>query len=94
MKVEVLDTTLRDGAQHRQVSYSSVDKLDVIAALDRLGVHYTEYGAPGFDPAAEKLSRLTLPVTRSVPVASRGGETFTPYVARYPFRTRSFRNDL
>ena len=58
MKVEVLDTTLRDGAQHRQVSYSSVDKLDVIAALDRLGVHYTEYGAPGFDPAAEKLSRL------------------------------------
>lgn len=69
MKVEILDTTLRDGAQHRQVSYSSVDKLDVIAALDRLGVHYTEYGAPGFDPAAEKLSRLTLPVTRSVPVA-------------------------
>ena len=69
MKVEVLDTTLRDGAQHRQVSYSSVDKLDVIAALDRLGVHYTEYGAPGFDPAAEKLSHLKLPLTRSVPVA-------------------------
>ena len=69
MKVDVLDTTLRDGAQHKQISYSSVDKLDVISALDALGVQYVEYGAPGFDPAAEKLSRIIPSSLRSKPVA-------------------------
>lgn len=45
-RIEILDTTLRDGAQGEGVSFSIQDKLKVIAALDALGVTYIEAGNP------------------------------------------------
>ncbi len=45
-RVEILDTTLRDGAQGEGVSFSVQDKLKVIAALDALGITYIEAGNP------------------------------------------------
>jgi 2-isopropylmalate synthase len=46
-RVEIYDTTLRDGAQSEGISYSVEDKLKVLKALDRLGVDYVEGGWPG-----------------------------------------------
>ncbi len=48
--VYIYDTTLRDGAQTRGVSFSLEDKLRITAALDDLGIHYIEGGWPGSNP--------------------------------------------
>jgi 2-isopropylmalate synthase len=50
VKVEIYDTTLRDGSQGEGVSFSLADKLHVTSALDELGVHYVEGGWPGSNP--------------------------------------------
>lgn len=47
---QLYDTTLRDGNQGEGVSFSVEDKLLIIKALDRLGVHYIEGGYPGSNP--------------------------------------------
>jgi len=50
MKVEVYDTTLRDGAQTQGISFSVSDKMRIVEKLDDLGVHYIEGGWPGANP--------------------------------------------
>ena len=49
-RIELLDTTLRDGAQAEGVSFSVHDKLAVVSVLDRLGIHLVEAGNPGSNP--------------------------------------------
>ena len=49
-KVEVYDTTLRDGAQREGISLSVNDKLKIAQSLDELGVDYIEGGWPGSNP--------------------------------------------
>jgi 2-isopropylmalate synthase len=49
-KVELYDTTLRDGAQSEGISFSVVDKLHIARKLDELGIHYIEGGWPGSNP--------------------------------------------
>ena len=49
-KVELYDTTLRDGAQSEGISFSVVDKLHIAQKLDELGIHYIEGGWPGSNP--------------------------------------------
>jgi 2-isopropylmalate synthase len=49
-KVELYDTTLRDGAQTEGISYSVQDKLRIVKRLDLLGIHYVEGGWPGSNP--------------------------------------------
>ena len=51
MKIEIFDTTLRDGEQGAGVEFSTDDKLRVIHALDELGVSYIEAGMMTDDPA-------------------------------------------
>jgi len=48
--IEIYDTTLRDGAQSEDVSFSLEDKLRITERLDDLGVHYIEGGYPGSNP--------------------------------------------
>ena len=48
--VEVLDTTLRDGAQTRGVTFSLKDKLAIAQRLDHLGIHIIEGGWPASNP--------------------------------------------
>ena len=45
--LEVYDTTLRDGAQAEDVSFSAEDKVRVAQKLDELGVHYIEEDGRG-----------------------------------------------
>jgi len=48
--IEILDTTLRDGAQAEGISFSLEDKLRIARQLDALGVRYIEGGWPGSNP--------------------------------------------
>lgn len=49
-KLEIFDTTLRDGAQAEGISFSVSDKLKIATALDDFGVQYIEGGNPGSNP--------------------------------------------
>ena len=49
-KLHILDSTLLDGAQGEGVSFSVSDKLNIIKALDEIGVAYIEAGNPGSNP--------------------------------------------
>lgn len=49
-RVDVYDTTLRDGSQQEGLSLTVDDKLRVARQLDRLGVAYIEGGWPGANP--------------------------------------------
>lgn len=49
-RVEIFDTTLRDGLQVEGVSATVDDKLRIAEQLDHLGVHYIEGGWPGANP--------------------------------------------
>lgn len=48
--IEIYDTTLRDGAQMRDISFSVNDKLKILEILDDLGITYVEGGWPGANP--------------------------------------------
>ncbi len=54
-RIEILDTTLRDGAQGEGVSFSVQDKLKIIAVLDALGVDFIEAGNPFASPRDAEL---------------------------------------
>ncbi|MDR3111588.1 MAG: citramalate synthase [Elusimicrobiota bacterium] len=49
-KIDIFDTTLRDGAQSANVSFSVEDKVKVAKILDDFGVTYVEGGWPGANP--------------------------------------------
>lgn len=49
-KVELYDTTLRDGAQGEGISFSVADKLSIASKIDELGIAYIEGGWPGSNP--------------------------------------------
>ena len=53
-RIEIYDTTLRDGTQTQGVSLSVRDKLDIAEMLDSLGVDYIEGGYPLSNPKDEQ----------------------------------------
>jgi len=44
------DTTLRDGSQSEDVTFTVEDKIRISHKLDELGMHYIEGGWPGSNP--------------------------------------------
>lgn len=54
-KVYVLDTTLRDGAQRADISFSVSDKLQLIERFDDIGIDYIEVGFPASNPKEMEL---------------------------------------
>jgi 2-isopropylmalate synthase len=56
-RVEIYDTTLRDGSQLEGISFTVEDKLTIARQLDRLGVHYIEGGWPGSNPKDDEFFR-------------------------------------
>lgn len=77
--IEVLDTTLRDGAQTSGVSFTLQDKLSITKKLDALGVSYIEGGWPGSNPKDinyfKEVKKLKLPNSEVVAFGStrKGG---------------------
>ncbi len=49
-RVEIYDTTLRDGSQGEGINFSAADKLRIAEKLDGFGVPYIEGGWPGSNP--------------------------------------------
>ena len=49
-KIFIYDTTLRDGTQGEEVSFSVEDKIKIAYRLDAFGVDYIEGGWPGSNP--------------------------------------------
>ena len=54
VRIELYDTTLRDGSQGEGISYSVEDKLKVAARLDEIGMDFIEGGWPGSNPKDEE----------------------------------------
>ncbi len=49
-RIEIYDTTLRDGTQAESVNFSAEDKCRIAEQLDALGVDFIEGGWPGSNP--------------------------------------------
>ena len=49
-KIEIYDTSLRDGTQGDGVNFSLADKLEITRELDRFGLDFLEGGWPGSNP--------------------------------------------
>src|SRR3954462_14677887 len=56
-RIEIYDTTLRDGTQGEGFNLSLQDKLMIAAKLDELGVDYVEGGFPLSNPKDEAFFR-------------------------------------
>src|SRR5574337_609933 len=69
--LEIYDTTLRDGAQAEDVSFSAEDKVRVAQKLDELGVHFIEGGWPGANPKDIEFFRMikTIPLKHAEVIA-------------------------
>ncbi len=57
-QLKLYDTTLRDGMQGPGMSLSAREKLRLVRALDRLGVHFIEAGFPASNPKEAELFEL------------------------------------
>ncbi len=49
-RIEIYDTTLRDGAQGESISFTLIDKLRIAEMLDAFGIDFIEGGWPGSNP--------------------------------------------
>jgi 2-isopropylmalate synthase len=56
--VELYDTTLRDGAQQADLSYTVEDRLRILHKLDQVGFPYIEGGWPGANPRDTEFFKL------------------------------------
>lgn len=67
-RIEIYDTTLRDGTQGESINFSVADKIRIAEALDALGIDFIEGGWPGSNPRDvaffEEVRGLTLKVAR------------------------------
>ena len=71
-KVEIFDTTLRDGVQFEGISVTAEDKIRITRLLDELGVAWIEGGYPGANPKDREYfarARRELDLTTSTLVA-------------------------
>ena len=80
-RLDILDSTLRDGSQGENISFSVNDKLNIARLLDGLGVAYIEAGNPASNPKDreffEKAAGLSLRHARLVAF----GSTRKPHAA-------------
>ena len=56
--IEIYDTTLRDGTQGENISFSAEEKIRIVRRLNDLGIHYIEGGWPGSNPRDREFFRL------------------------------------
>ena len=77
-KIQIFDSTLRDGAQARGINYSVRDKINVLRLLDNLGVDYIEAGNPASNP---KEREFFSKVSDVVNIPFKEKLTFTPFLS-------------
>jgi 2-isopropylmalate synthase len=73
-RVQLYDTTLRDGSQMEGISFSVEDKVRITRKLDELGIEWIEGGFPGSNPKdAEYFRRLRDVKLKNAKVSAFGG---------------------
>ena len=73
-RVQLYDTTLRDGSQMEGISLSVEDKIRITKKLDELGLAWIEGGFPGSNPKdAEYFRRLRTITLKNAKVSAFGG---------------------
>ncbi len=73
-RVQLYDTTLRDGSQMEGISLSVEDKIGITKKLDELGLEWIEGGFPGSNPKdAEYFRRLREVKLKNARVSAFGG---------------------
>lgn len=73
-RVQLYDTTLRDGSQMEGISLSVEDKIRITRKLDELGLEWIEGGFPGSNPKdAEYFRRLRTVELKNAKVSAFGG---------------------
>ena len=73
-RVQLYDTTLRDGSQMEGISLSVEDKVRITRKLDELGIAWIEGGFPGSNPKdAEYFRRLRSVQLQNAKVSAFGG---------------------
>jgi len=79
VKVQLYDTTLRDGAQQEGICFSIEDKLKICRKLDELGIDFIEGGWPGSNPKDSEFFARTQNLRLSHAVLVAFGSTRRPY---------------
>lgn len=73
-KIEIYDSTLRDGSQMRNINFSISDRIKIIKKLDEFGIDYIEAGNPGSNPKEkeffDKIKNLELKNSKIVAFGS------------------------
>ena len=72
------DTTLRDGTQGENVTFSADEKLTIAMRLDDIGIHYIEGGWPGSNPRDVAFFNLAKRVTFKYARLAAFGSTRKP----------------
>jgi 2-isopropylmalate synthase len=72
------DTTLRDGTQGENVTFSADEKLNIAMRLDDIGIHYIEGGWPGSNPRDVAFFNLAKRVTFKYARLAAFGSTRKP----------------
>ncbi|MBF0505834.1 MAG: citramalate synthase [Nitrospirae bacterium] len=76
--IEIYDTTLRDGSQAEDISFSVEDKLRITEKLDEIGVHYIEGGWPGSNPKDVEYFKKVRKLLLARSVVTAFGSTHNP----------------
>lgn len=77
-RIDMYDTTLRDGAQGPNIKFSSEDQLHVVKELDALGIAFIEGGQPGSNPKAVELFERTRDMDLAYAKMAAFGSTRNP----------------
>ena len=81
-ELSIYDTTLRDGCQSEEISFSLEDKLRIAEKLAELGAHYVEGGYPGSNPRDaeffKEVVKLNLRKTRIAAFGTTRKPSVTP----------------
>ncbi len=76
--VIIYDTTLRDGTQGENISFTAEEKVKIAKKLDDTGIHYIEGGWPGSNPRDMKFFELAKTVTFNQARLTAFGSTRRP----------------
>jgi len=79
--IVLYDTTLRDGTQGENVSFTAEEKLAIAHRLDDLGIHYIEGGWPGSNPRDMRFFELAKKETFHTAKITAFGATRKPGVS-------------
>jgi 2-isopropylmalate synthase len=77
----IYDTTLRDGTQGENVTFTADEKLKIARRLDDMGIHYIEGGWPGSNPRDMRFFELAKRETFNVSRIVAFGATRRPGIA-------------